>query len=286
MTKQLIVLTGPTGVGKTEASIALAQHIGSPIISCDSRQLYRELNIGVARPRPEQLNAVEHHFVACRSVADYYSVGQFELDAMALLSQLFDTHDRLLMVGGSGLYIDAVCYGIDNTPPVDPPLRSSLMHRLATEGLAPLRSELQRLDPDFYHEVDPQNPARIVRALEACLCSGKPYSQLRQHRPKPRPFELNFVVMSLPRDELYHRINRRVEQMMAQGLLNEVQQLLPHRASNALKTVGYRELFEHLDKKISLDEAVELIKRNTRRYAKRQITWMAKYDLGFEDLKI
>jgi tRNA dimethylallyltransferase len=277
--KQLVVLTGPTGVGKTDVSIALAQQIGSPIISCDSRQLYRELHIGVARPTPEQLSTVEHHFVACRSVADYYSVGQYELDALELLSRLFDTHDSLLMVGGSGLYIDAVCYGIDSTPPVDPPLRESLMQRLATEGLGALRSELQRLDPDFYREVDHHNPARVVRALEACLCSGKPYSQLRRHKPKPRPFELCFAVMSMQRDELYRRINHRVEQMMEQGLLEEVRGLLPYRGCNALKTVGYRELFDHLDQKISLDEAVELIKRNTRRYAKRQMTWMAKYDL-------
>jgi tRNA dimethylallyltransferase len=265
-------------VGKTEFSLALAQKAGSPIISCDSRQIYRELCIGVARPTPEQLRAVPHHFIACRSVQHHYSVGQYEQEAVALINELFAQHTTLLLVGGSGLYIDAVCFGIDSTPAVDEELRESLALRLRREGLDSLRRELRILDPSYYSMVDLKNPARVVRALEVCLSAGRPFSEFRRHSPKNRGFNIRFVVLNRSRATLYERINARVDQMMAQGLLDEARQALPYRHLSALKTVGYRELFRHLDGELSLDEAVELIKRNTRRYAKRQLTWFARYE--------
>ncbi len=269
---------GPTGVGKTDYSISLAQQMGSPIISCDSRQIYKELNIGVARPTPEQLNAVPHHFIATHSVRDYYSVGKYERDALALLDDLFTQHDTLLMVGGSGLYIDAVCFGIDDVPEVDASLRERLTQRLKAEGLESLQRELQALDPDFYGAVDVKNPARVLRALEVCLAAGKPFSQIRRNSPKNRNFDIRFIVLNRDRAELYNRINLRVDQMMEQGLLEEAKSMLPYRHLNALKTVGYRELFDYLDGNRTLDEAVELIKRNSRRYAKRQLTWFGRYE--------
>jgi tRNA dimethylallyltransferase len=276
--KTLLVLMGPTGVGKTDYSIALAQKIGSPIISCDSRQIYKELNIGVARPSLEQLNAVPHYFIATNSVSDYYSVGKYEQEVLILLENLFAQHDTLLMVGGSGLYVDAVCFGIDDVPEVDEELRKTLTQRMIDEGVDALSRELKILDPDFYNEVDIKNPARVLRALEVCLTAGKPFSEIRQNSPKNRNFEIRFVVLNRDRAELYDRINRRVDQMMEQGLLEEAKSVLPYRHLNALKTVGYRELFDYFDGKCTLAEAVELIKRNSRRYAKRQLTWFARYE--------
>ncbi|MDR3366688.1 MAG: tRNA (adenosine(37)-N6)-dimethylallyltransferase MiaA [Prevotellaceae bacterium] len=276
--KTLVVLAGPTGVGKTELSVALAQQVGSPVISCDSRQLYRELCIGVARPDEELLRTVPHYFIADRSVQDAYSVGQYEQDAIALLNELFAHHDTLLMVGGSGLYIDAVCYGMDCMPAVDDELRETLMHRLSLEGIDSLRRELRVLDPDYYGTVDLRNPARVVRALEVCLTAGKPFSKIRRNSPKNRNFSVRFIVLTRSRATLYERINARVDRMMAQGLLEEARQMLPFRHLNALKTVGYRELFRHFDGEITLNQAVELIKRNTRRYAKRQLTWFGRYE--------
>jgi tRNA dimethylallyltransferase len=276
--KTLVALMGPTGVGKTELSIALAQKIGSPIISCDSRQFYSELNVGVARPTQEQLLATPHYFIANRSVQSYYSVGQYEREALSLLNELFVRHSTLLMVGGSGLYIDAVCYGIDDTPEVNEELREALMQRLSCEGIDSLRRELRILDPDYYNTVDLKNPARVVRALEVCLSAGKPFSKIRRNLPKNRSFDIRFIVLTRSRAALYERINARVDRMMEQGLLDEARQMLPYRHLNALKTVGYRELFRHFDGEISLNQAVELIKRNTRRYAKRQLTWFGKYE--------
>ncbi|MDR1342876.1 MAG: tRNA (adenosine(37)-N6)-dimethylallyltransferase MiaA [Prevotellaceae bacterium] len=276
--KTLVVLMGPTGVGKTELSIALAQKIGSPVISCDSRQLYRELNVGVARPTREQLLAVPHYFIADRSVQSYYSVGQYEQEALTLLDELFAQHSTLLMVGGSGLYIDAVCYGMDSTPAVNEELRETLMQRLRREGMDSLRRELQLLDPDYYSVVDVKNPMRVVRALEVCLSAGKPFSEIRQNTPKSRSFSVRFIVLTRGRAALYERINARVDRMLEQGLLDEARQMLPYRHLNALKTVGYRELFRHFDGEISLSQAADLIKRNTRRYAKRQLTWFGRYE--------
>jgi tRNA dimethylallyltransferase len=276
--KTLVVLMGPTGAGKTELSIALAQMLGSPVISCDSRQLYRELRVGVARPDREQLLAVPHYFIADRSVQSAYSVGQYEQEALALLNELFMRHSVLLMVGGSGLYVDAVCYGIDDMPAVDEELRKSLMQRLLLEGVDSLRRELRILDPDYYSVVDLKNPARVLRALEVCLSAGKPFSKIRRGTPKPRSFSIRFIVLTRSRQALYERINARVDRMMEQGLLEEARQMLPYRHLSALKAVGYRELFRHFDGEISLEQAVELIKRNSRRYAKRQLTWFGKYE--------
>ncbi|MDR0711022.1 MAG: tRNA (adenosine(37)-N6)-dimethylallyltransferase MiaA [Prevotellaceae bacterium] len=275
--KTLTVLMGPTGVGKTELSIALAQQIGSPIISCDSRQFYRELSVGVARPTQEQLLAVPHYFIADRSVQSDYSVGRYEQEAVALLSELFTRHNMLLMVGGSGLYIDAVCYGVDSMPAVNGKLRENLMRRLSLEGIDSLQRELRILDPSYYNTVDLKNPARVVRALEVCLEAGKPFSEIRQNSPKNRTFDVRLIVLTRSRPALYERINARVDRMMEQGLLEEARQMLPYRHLNALKTVGYRELFRYFDGEITLHQAVELIKRNTRRYAKRQLTWFGRY---------
>jgi len=212
------------------------------------------------------------------SIHEYYSVGKYEQEAIALLDELFRQHDTLLMVGGSGLYIDAVCFGIDDVPTVDKELRETLAQRMADESVDSLRRELKILDPDFYNEVDIKNPARVLRALEVCLAAGKPFSKIRRNSPKIRNFDIRFMVLNRDRAELYDRINRRVDQMMEQGLLEEAKSMLPFRHLNALKTVGYRELFDYFDGKCTLDEAVELIKRNSRRYAKRQLTWFARYE--------
>jgi tRNA dimethylallyltransferase len=277
-TKKLIVILGPTGVGKTDLSISIAKELHCPIISADSRQIYKELNIGVAKPTSQQLAEVPHYFIGTRSVTEDYTAGKYESDAIELLTELYQRHDIALLVGGSGLYIDAVCYGIDATPEADEELRNSLMDKLEKEGLESLTQELKILDPDFYNQVDLKNPARILRALEICLITGKPYSKIRQNSPKNRIFDVSFIGINRNRAELYDRINLRVEQMMQEGLLKEAESMLPYRDYNALKTVGYREFFDFFDGKITLEEAVELVKRNSRRYAKRQLSWFGRYD--------
>jgi tRNA dimethylallyltransferase len=274
----LIVLLGPTAVGKTDLSIALAQHFDTEIVSADSRQLYREMDIGTAPPSPAQLRAVKHHFIKSRSIFDDYTAGKYELDALPLLNALFARRDVVLLVGGSGLYIDAVCRGIDNIPATDSLLRRQIMQRLQTEGIESLRFELQRLDPDMYRAIDVRNPQRVARALEVCLASGKRYSSLRKNFEKQRPFDVVKIGLQIDRDLLYRRINARVDAMLDDGLIDEARRLYPSRDCNALKTVGYRELFDHFDGNVSLDEAVALIKRNTRHYAKRQISWFGRYD--------
>lgn len=273
----LIVLVGPTGVGKTDLSISLAKHLGSPIISSDSRQFYKELLIGTAPPPPQQLSEVKHYFIHSRSITDDYTSGKFELDALSLISELFKTHNRLLMIGGSGLYIDAVCQGIDAIPGTDDKLRADLTQRLKYEGLSALQQELQQLDPHTYSEIDINNPQRVVRALEVCIGSGQRYSDLKQTKAKKRDFNVVKIGLNRDREELYERINLRVDKMLEEGLLEEVRKLYPQRHLNALKTVGYKELFDYLDGNITLEAAVELIKRNSRRYAKRQLTWFARY---------
>ncbi|MGL4363783.1 MAG: tRNA (adenosine(37)-N6)-dimethylallyltransferase MiaA [Bacteroidales bacterium] len=275
--KTLLVLMGATAVGKTEVSIQLAQKLSCPIISCDSRQIYQELNIGVARPSPAQLEKIKHYFIASHSVKDYYSVGRFENEALPLITQLFQQHNTLLMVGGSGLYIDAICYGIDELPPVDKHLREKLNIQLQQNGLEDLQKDLQRLDPTFYNEVALQNPARVLRALEVCIASGKPFSQIRKNKAKLRNFEIKFIVLNRTRERLYQTINQRVDSMMNNGLLDEVKSVMPYQHLTALKTVGYRELFDYINGGSSLENAIDLIKRNTRRYAKRQLTWFARY---------
>lgn len=274
----LVVLVGPTGVGKTDLSIALAKHLDSPIISSDSRQFYKELLIGTAPPAPQQLAEVQHYFIHSRSITEDYTSGKFELDALALMAELFKTHDSLLMVGGSGLYIDAVCQGIDAIPATEDGLRKELTQRLENEGLQVLQHELQKLDPITYSEIDINNPQRVLRALEVCITSGERYSDLKQLKAKERDFSVVKIGLNRNREELYERINQRVDKMLEDGLLEEARALYPQRNLNALKTVGYKELFDYFDNNITLEEAVELIKRNSRRYAKRQLTWFARYN--------
>ena len=275
--KRLVVLLGATGIGKTDLSIKLAKHLQSPIISSDSRQIYREMCIGTAVPTNEQLAEIQHYFIQSRSIFDDYTAGKFEIDALELMNNLFAQHSQLLMVGGSGLYIDAVCRGIDAIPATEKWLRQNIMERYQNEGIESLRFELKRLDAEIYNQIDIKNPQRVMRALEVCLTSGKPYSSLKQNYSKSRDFEIVKIGLKLNRDELYDRINRRVDIMFEQGLLDEAKSLYEHKSVNALKTVGYKEIFEYFDGKISLDEAIDLIKRNTRRYAKRQTSWFARY---------
>ena len=274
--KKLVVILGPTASGKTGLSIEVARHFGAPVLSCDSRQFYREIPIGTAAPTVEEQDGVPHYFVGNRSVTEFYNCGKFEQDALALLDELFLEYDRVVMVGGSGLYIDAVCEGMDDIPAVDPSIRPALQQRFETEGLEPLASELRRLDPEYYEKVDRQNPARVIRALEICFGTGKTYTELRRGGVKERPFEIVRIGVNMPREELYERIDRRVEAMLEAGLEAEACRVSPLRAHNALQTVGYRELFDYFDGKITREEAISLIQRNSRRYAKRQLTWFGR----------
>ena len=275
--KELIVIAGPTAVGKTAYAIELARKYHTEILSADSRQFYRELKIGTAAPTEEELAAAPHHFIGNLSIHDYYNVSIYEQEAMTLLEQLFRKHDKVIAVGGSGLYIDALCYGIDELPDADEALRVEIKRRFAGEGIAYLQREVERLDPDFYQVVDRNNPKRLQRALEVCLATGKPYSSLRTNRRKKRPFAIKKYVLNMGREKLYERINRRVDKMMEAGLLDEVRSLLPYKELNALNTVGYKELFRYFEGEISLEQAVTDIKTNSRRYAKRQITWFKRY---------
>lgn len=274
--KELLLVFGPTAVGKTDYAIDLAERFGSPVISCDSRQIFREMKIGTAPPSQEQLQRVRHYFIFSHSVTQYYTAGKYELEALALLEELFKTHDQLVMCGGSGLYIDALCNGLDDFPEADQDLRASLMQRLRTEGIESLRMELKRLDPASYETIDLANHQRIVRALEVTLMTGRTFSSFKTAPKKERPFAIRKIYLDRDREVLYDRINRRVDVMMEQGLLEEARSLLPYRSMPALNTVGYRELFDYFDGKQTLDQAVELIKRNSRRYAKRQQTWWRK----------
>ncbi len=277
MDKTLTLVLGPTAVGKTDYAIELAKEYGSPVISCDSRQIFKEMRIGTAPPSEEQLRVVRHYFIFSHSVSNHYSAGQYELDAMALLSDLFRSHDRLVMVGGSGLYADAVCYGFDDFPPADQELRKRLTERAMTEGVGVLAEELRKLDPESYAVIDLSNRQRVVRALEVTLSTGRKFSSFKTNPQKKRFFNVERRVLTMPREELYARIDRRTEMMFEAGLVAEVRSLERFRNMPALKTVGYSEVFGYLDGTISLDEAVDLVKRNTRRYAKRQITWFNKY---------
>lgn len=277
--KRLTIIVGPTAAGKTDYAISLALKFGSPVISCDSRQIYREMKIGTAPPTPEQLSLVKHYFIFSHSIHDNYTAGQYEMEAIPLIETLFESHDDLVMVGGSGLYVDAICKGMDDFPKSDPELRMNLMSRLKTEGLDSLRSELRFLDRESYDSIDITNPQRVIRALEVTLMTGRKFSSFKSNTQKKRNFEIEKIVVNRPRGELYERINLRVEKMMEAGLLEEVKGLYQFREHTALKTVGYSELFDYIDGKVSLDEAVGLIKRNTRRYAKRQITWWRREGL-------
>jgi tRNA dimethylallyltransferase len=272
-TTYLIVLAGPTAVGKTDVSISLAQNFNCEIISADSRQFYKELKIGAAPPEPEQLQKIKHHFVGFKTISEYYNVSRYEQDVIKILPKLFEINQIVIMTGGSGLYIDAACNGIDDMPDFDPELREQLTQRMNTEGVESLRIELKNLDPLTYERIDLRNKNRIFRALEMCLLTGKPYSDFLLKTPKKRPFNIIKIALNMNRAELHNRINQRTDKMIEAGLLDEAKSLFPFRQHNALKTVGYKELFDYFDEKTSLTEAIELIKRNTRRYARKQISW-------------
>ncbi|MCX6225848.1 MAG: tRNA (adenosine(37)-N6)-dimethylallyltransferase MiaA [Bacteroidia bacterium] len=271
------MLTGPTASGKTDISIKLAQHWNTEIISCDSRQMYREMSVGTAKPDIDQLNQIPHHLIGNLSIHDYYSAYRFEEDVTDLLKHLLRNHFLVIMTGGTGLYMDAIINGIDDIPDPVPEIRRILKQRNDAHGLGSLLEELSQLDPIFYAKVDRNNPARVMRGLEVCLTTGRPFSSFRIKQAVNRDFDIILIGLELPRDELYQRINLRVDQMIEKGLIEEAKALYPMRELNALNTVGYRELFEMFDGNIDLDEAIRLIKRNTRHYAKRQITWNNRY---------
>lgn len=274
--KNLIVIVGPTGSGKTDLSIAVAEHYNCPIISTDSRQFYQGIPIGTAQPTVEQLSRIEHHFIASHSLEEDFNCGAYEQAALERLEELFSKHDQVVAVGGSGLYVKALCEGMDSLPEVDPALREELSQRLQNDGLESLCEELKERDPAFYDVVDRKNPARVLRALEVCIATGLPYSSLRTGVRQQRPFRIVKVGVNMDRATLYERIDRRVDMMIDEGLEGEARAVYPLRRCNSLQTVGYREFFDYFDGVITRDQAIELIKRNSRRYAKRQLTWFGR----------
>jgi tRNA dimethylallyltransferase len=274
--KNLIVVVGPTSIGKTELAIELAKFYQTEIISADSRQFFKEMNIGTAKPSPTELETVPHHFIDSHSVKTLFSTGDFEVEALELMNQLYQKHNVLIMVGGSGLYINALCNGLDDLPEIDLNIRTELNQLFEAEGLATIQTQLQKLDPEYYAKVDQNNPQRMIRGLEIVLSTGKKLSSLLTASKKTRPFNIIKIGLNTDRAILYQRINDRVDRMMELGLLDEVRQLLPYRNYNALNTVGYTELFEYLDEKTDLASAVAMIKQNTRRFAKRQLTWFRR----------
>jgi tRNA dimethylallyltransferase len=277
MAKKLIFVLGPTASGKTDYSVNLALQIGSPIVSCDSRQIFRELKIGTAPPSELQLLKVKHYFIFSHSIHSPYTAGRYEVEAMALLNELFKERDTIVATGGSGLYVHALCCGLDDFPPADPELRKMLTERLEREGVESLRAELKVLDRESYDTIELCNARRVLRALEVTIQTGRRFSSFKTGGQRERTFEIEKRIIVRPREELYNRINRRVDLMMESGLLDEAKSLYKYRDLTALRTVGYSELFDFLGGKIPLDQAVDLIKRNTRRYAKRQITWWNRY---------
>ena len=272
----LVVVVGPTGSGKSALAVKLATHLNAPIISTDSRQVFRGMPIGTAQPTAEEQAAAKHYFIADREVEDDFNCGKYAEEALALLDELFAKSEYVVAVGGSGLYVQALCEGMDDLPDADPSLRESLKQRLESEGLDSLVVQLRRLDAKYAEEVDVCNPARVMRALEVCLATGRPYSEQRKGVTAERPFHIIKIGTDMPRDVLYDRINRRVDMMVEEGLEAEARSMYPKRHLNALQTVGYRELFEHFDGNCTFEEAVELVKRNSRRYAKRQLTWFRR----------
>ncbi len=274
--KTLLVLLGPTGVGKTDLSIEIARYFDTSVISCDSRQIYKEMRIGTAVPSAEQLAAVQHFFIQTISVQDYYNSWQFEVEALSRIRELFETRDVVLMTGGSMLYIDAVCKGIDDIPTIAPELRAELMEIFKREGLEPIQAMLKELDPVFYGQVDLNNGKRVLHAVEVCKMAGVPYSSLRTNTPKDRGFNILRIGLNREREELYDRIDRRVDMMLEEGLEEEVRQLCPFRHLNALNTVGYKEFFDYFENKTDYNEAIRLIKRDTRRYARKQLSWFRR----------
>ncbi len=276
MSDTLIVILGATGIGKTDLSIRLAQMLDTCIISSDSRQIYKELSIGTAVPSTEQLQAVKHYMIHNKSITDYYSAGKYELEVIDLLSKLFKEKQNILLAGGSGMYIDAVCKGIDDLPDIDPKIRQDLISKYEKEGIESLRFDLKRLDPKSYKQIDLQNYKRILKALEITIQTGKTYSSFRTESIKKRPFNILKIGLERERGELYNRINQRVDIMMQNGLEAEARKVYHLRNLNALNTVGYKELFDYFDGNITKEKAIELIKRNSRRYAKRQMTWFKR----------
>ena len=274
--KNLIVLVGPTGVGKTETSLKLAEYFRAPIINADSRQIYKGMTIGTAAPTEEDRKRVTHFGVQFLNPGDYYSAAQFELDVMQLLEELFLKHDYVVLSGGSMMYIDAVCNGIDDIPTVDAETRKMMLERYEKEGLEPLVRELRILDPEYYRIVDLKNPKRVIHALEICYMTGKPYSSFRTNKKKERPFRIIKIGLKRDREILYGRINNRVTKMLEDGLEDEVKALLPYRGSNALNTVGYKEMFAYLDGKMTYDEAADKIRQNSRIYSRKQMTWFKR----------
>ncbi|MDO3625949.1 tRNA (adenosine(37)-N6)-dimethylallyltransferase MiaA [Mucilaginibacter sp. BT774] len=274
--KKLIIIAGPTAVGKTAAAIKVAQQLQTEIISADSRQFYREMSIGTAKPDAEELAQAKHYFIDSHSITENFTVGDFEKQSLQLLDELFKTYDQVIMVGGSGLYIQAVTQGFDDLPTVDPEIRERLNQELAEKGVQHLQAKLKVADPDYHQQVDLNNPQRLIRALEIFEATGNPFSSYRKATINKRPFEIVKIALNLPRELLYNRINQRVDLMVKEGLVEEVRSLLPYRHLNALNTVGYSELFDYFDGKTDLDTAISLIKQNTRRFAKRQLTWFRK----------
>ena len=271
----LYVLLGPTAVGKTELALQMAEKLGSPILNCDSRQIYRGMEIGTAAPTKEQMQRVRHYFVGTHDIGSYYSAAQYEQDVLSLVKELSEEHQSLLLSGGSMMYLDAVCNGIDDIPSVDAEVRETLRNRVLGGEIDKMRSELRLLDPDYYQTADTRNPKRVVHALEVCYTSGRPYSSFLTKERKPRPFSVVKIGLRRERQELFDRINKRVDGMMKAGMLDEARRLYPFRKENALNTVGYKELFRYLDGEWELPFAIEKIKKNTRDYAKKQMTWFA-----------
>jgi tRNA dimethylallyltransferase len=272
----LIVLSGPTGVGKTDIALDIAEHFNTEILSSDSRQFYKEMRIGTAVPDDQQLQRIKHHFIRFISVEDYYSASRFEADVLNLLPEIFQKNRFAIMVGGSGMYIDAVCNSIDDIPDVPPEIRQKYIDLIKNEPVESLRVALKLMDPVYYSTVDLKNSKRIIRALEICETTGRPYSSFLTNKKKERDFIILKIGLSRPREELYERINSRVDKMIEEGLLEEVKSLYERKHLNALNSVGYREIFEHLEGNITFEKSIELIKRNTRRFAKRQITWWSR----------
>ncbi len=272
----LVVLIGPTAVGKTDTSLAIAKHFGCPIISADSRQMYKGMEIGTAMPGKEELSQCRHYFVANLSPGDYYSAARYEAEVLSLLEEEFKSHPTMLMSGGSMMYIDAVCKGIDDIPTVDDETRAMVLAKYEREGLEQLAKELRLLDHEYYNEADIKNPKRVMHALEICYMTGKPYSSFRRRAAKERPFNIIKVGLQRQREELYERINRRVDTMIEQGLVDEVKRFMRFRSHNSLNTVGYKEIFKYLDGEWTLDYAIEKIKQNTRIYSRKQTTWYRK----------
>jgi tRNA dimethylallyltransferase len=276
MKKRLLSVIGPTAIGKTKLAIDLAKHYDTEIISADSRQFYKEMHIGTAVPSKEELQSAPHHFIQHKSIFEPYSVGDFESEALALLDELFLKKDTVVMVGGSGLYVDAVTKGLDEFPDIDPKIRIELNKEFSENGKTFLQDKLLKHDPTYHARVDLDNPHRLIRALEVCIGSGQPYSSFLKKENTSRPFKITSIGITADRELIYERINKRVDAMIAAGLIEEAQALRPHRKLNALQTVGYKELFDHFDGHCSLDEAIAEIKKNTRRFAKRQLTWFKK----------